>query len=190
MTAHANRQPGTTSEAPRGQMVSEMLIPPGRPANPSRWSKRVLLAVLAAIGCLVALYLALYQTGVIATVWEPFFGDGSMKILDSSLARSLPVPDAALGAVAYAIEVVLDLIGGEDRWGALPWVTIVFGLLALGMALGSIGLVLMQAFYFDAFCTLCLVSAAISLTIVGPALGEPIAAIHWLRNSRHHIERK
>lgn len=146
------------------------------------------LAVLAGIGCLVALYLTLYQTGAIHSVWEPFFGDGSIKILDSSLARSLPVPDAALGAGAYLCEVVLDLIGGEDRWRALPWVAIVFGLLALGMALGSLGLVLAQAFYFQAFCTLCLVSAAISLIIVGPALAEPIASIQWLRTS-HREER-
>jgi uncharacterized membrane protein len=183
MSAHATGQSDTA-----GNASASWLIPPGLSSNPSRWSKRAPLAVLAAIGCLVALYLTLYQTGVIDTVWEPFFGHGSVKILDSSLARSLPVPDAALGAFAYFCEVVLDLIGGEDRWRRLPHVTIVFGLLALGMALGSIGLVLLQAFYFSAFCTLCLVSAAISLIIVGPALGEPIASITWLR-IHHHTER-
>lgn len=182
MTAHATRQPGTTRDTSPGR-----LIPPGRTSNPSRWSKRAPLAVLAAIGCLVALYLTLYQTGVIGSVWEPFFGDGSIKILDSSLARSLPVPDAGVGAFAYFCEVVLDLIGGESRWRTLPRVTIAFGLLAVGMALGSVGLVLLQAFYFNAFCTLCLVSAAISLVIVGPALGEPLASINWIR--QQHTER-
>lgn len=144
------------------------------------------LAVLAVSGGLIALYLTLSQTGAIGAVWEPLFGDGSVKILDSSLARSLPVPDAALGAVAYGCEAVLDLFGGEDRWRRLPWVSIPFGVLAVGMALGSIGLVLAQAFYFQAFCTLCLASAAISLIIVGPALSEPIASIQWLR--RPHVE--
>jgi len=144
------------------------------------------LAILAAVGCLIALYLALYQTGWIDTVWEPLFDDGSVTVLDSSLARSLPVPDAAVGAFAYACEVVLDLIGGEDRWRTRPYVTIAFGLLALGMALGSIGLVLLQAFYFDAFCTLCLASAAISLIIVGPAMAESIASIQAMRR---HMER-
>lgn len=188
MTAHASRQPETVSRGRRDVRQDAPLIPPGHATNPSRWAKRLPLAILAAIGCLVALYLTLYQTGVFDTVWEPFFGDGSVKILNSSLARSLPVPDASLGAVAYACEVALDLIGGEDRWRTLPWVTIVFGLLALGMALGSIGLLLAQAFYFQAFCTLCLASAAISLIIVGPALSEPLASIQWLRN-RHHEQR-
>lgn len=184
MGAHASQQPGMVGRRPWEASAKDALIPPGHAANPSRWAKRLPLAALAALGCLIALYLALYQTGVVGTIWEPFFGDGSARILDSSLARSLPVPDAALGAIAYACEVALDLIGGEDRWRTLPWVTVLFGLLALGMAVGSLGLVLAQAFYFQAFCTLCLASAAISLIIVGPALGEPLASIAWLRDQQ------
>ena len=168
----------------RGSETAHSLIPTGFTANPSRMSKRLPLAGLALCGALVALYLTLYQVDVIDSVWEPFFGDGSRKILDSSLARSLPVPDAALGVVAYLAEVVLDLIGGEDRWRRRPAVVLVFGALVLGMAAGSIGLVLLQAFYFRAFCTLCLVSAGISLVIAALALGEPLASLRFLRE-RH-----
>ncbi|MGI8485628.1 MAG: vitamin K epoxide reductase family protein, partial [Thermomicrobiales bacterium] len=127
------------------------------------------------------LYLTLYQINVIGSVWEPFFGNGSKKILDSSLATSLPIPDALLGVIAYLVEVVLDLAGGEDRWHRRPWLTIAFGVVVIGMAAGSVGLVLMQAFYFQAFCTFCLVSAAISFVIAGLALGEPRASLRHLR---------
>jgi len=168
----------------QGNVAAHSLIPTGFTANPSRMSKRLPLAVLALCGALVALYLALYQVDVIGSVWEPFFGDGSQKILDSSLARSLPVPDASLGVVAYLAEIVLDLMGGEDRWRRRPAITLAFGALVLGMAVGSIGLVLLQAFYFQAFCTLCLVSAGISLVIAALALGEPLASLRFLRE-RH-----
>jgi len=183
-TNHATHQTGTSMDSRQGNATTHSLIPTGFAANPSRMSKRLPLAVLALGGALVALYLTLYQVDVIGAVWEPFFGDGSRKILDSSLARSLPVPDAALGVVAYLAEIVLDLTGGEDRWHRQPAITLAFGALVLGMAAGSIGLVLLQAFYFRAFCTLCLVSAGISLVIAALALGEPLASLRFLRE-RH-----
>ena len=174
-------QSNSGSHSRSGMEDRTTLVPNRYSANPSRMAKRIPLAVLAGCGALVALYLTLYQTNAIGTVWEPFFGDGSKKILDSSLATSLPVPDALLGVIAYLIEVALDLAGGEDRWRRRPWLTIAFGVVVVGMALGSVGLVLMQAFYFQAFCTLCLVSAAISFIIASLGLGEPLASLRHLR---------
>ncbi len=165
----------------KGRGSLDVLIPDGYSANPSRIGKRLPLAFLAGCGALVALYLTLYQINVFGTVWEPFFGDGSRKILDSSLATSLPVPDALLGVVAYLIEVVLDFAGGEDRWRRNPWLTTAFGVVVAGMAVGSIGLMFLQVFYFRSYCTLCLVSAALSLIIASLALGEPLASIRYLR---------
>lgn len=60
------------------------LIPQGWSYNPSEWSQRLPIVYLAVCGFGIALYLALYQWGVIAAVWEPFFGHGSRTILDSS----------------------------------------------------------------------------------------------------------
>src|SRR5699024_1468670 len=112
---------------------------------------------------------------------------GSLTILNSSISRSLPIPDAALGALAYFCEFVLDMIGDENRWHSLPYVAVSLGVLAVGMALGSIGLVALQVAYFEAFCTLCLLSAAISFSIVGPALVESLASIRRIR--QQHSER-
>lgn len=147
-------------------------IPNGWRYNPSTWSERLPLAGLAAIGCLISVYLSLYQAGAIGAVWDPFFGNGSQRVLRSALSRWLPVPDAALGGAGYALEIVLAMIGGEERWRTKPWVSVGFGLLALAMGLVSLGLVICQPLLAHAWCTLCLCSAAISLVVVGPAINE------------------
>ena len=83
--------------------------PPGWVYNPSAWSQRVPIAVLATIGFGIAGWLALFQLGALPAIWEPFFGDGSRTILTSGVSRMLPVPDAALGAFGYLH------FGGDDR---------------------------------------------------------------------------
>ncbi|HZI72549.1 MAG TPA: vitamin K epoxide reductase family protein, partial [Gemmatimonadales bacterium] len=81
-------------------------VPPGWSYNPSSWSERVPLIALAVVGGVIATYLALYQTGVVNSVWDPFFGSGSQTILKSSVSRILPIPDAALGALGYVLDAV------------------------------------------------------------------------------------
>ncbi len=154
--------------------------------NPSAWHARLPVAALAAAGFVIATYLALYQAGVLRAVWEPFFGAGSRTILRSSLARALPIPDAALGAAAYACEVLLDLLGDEMRWRRAPRLVVLFGLLVAATAAGSLGLVLAQALVFRAWCTLCLTSAALSWLVVLLASREVLAAYDVLRGRRRH----
>lgn len=115
--------------------------------------------------------------GVVADVWEPFFGNGSTRVLkESAIARHLPVPDASLGALAYLVEAVLEAAGGDDRWRRRPGIVLLLGLTAAGMAVGSALLVLTQAVFIRAFCTLCLVSAACSFVIAGSVADEVWAA--------------
>jgi len=90
-------------------------IPSGWTYNPSAWSDRVPLLVLALVGFGIAAYLALYQVGFFSSVWEPFFGNGSQIILHSRLSRFLPIPDAALGALGYTLEVISGISGGRGR---------------------------------------------------------------------------
>ncbi len=73
------------------------------------------ILVLAAAGLGVASYLAAYQFGSLRSVWEPFFGDGSVRVLHSFLSRLLPLPDAAVGACGYAAELVAGAVGGAHR---------------------------------------------------------------------------
>jgi len=71
-----------------------------RPLRPSALSHRRPVALLALAGALIAAYLSLFELGVTHEVWDPLFGDGSRAVLTSTLATSLPVPDAVLGVVA------------------------------------------------------------------------------------------
>lgn len=176
----------TTVKAPVERMGGEARpasAPPGWAGNPSAWRERLPLVALAALGCAVATYLTLYQVGIFRTVWEPFFGAGSRTILDSSVARFLPVPDASLGAVAYLLEAGCGLLGGTARWRTAPWLVLAYGALVGMLGLGSVVLVILQPVAFGAWCSLCLVSAAISIGLLGPALREPLAALQHLRRA-------
>ena len=89
-------------------------LPPGMSYNPSERSRRLPGSAPALTGFCIATYLALYQVGVIAAVWEPFFGNGSRLLLkQSAVAHLLPIPDAALGAAVYLLEVITGAIGGR-----------------------------------------------------------------------------
>ncbi len=148
-----------------------------RGRNPSAWRERLPLIVLALLGCAIASYLALYQLGVVATVWEPLFGNGSQIILHSIVARMLPVPDAGLGAAGYALDVLLGLLGGRERWRTAPWLVVAFGALVGLMGAGSLVLLLVQPLLLHAGCTLCIASALISLSIASLAVREVRAAV-------------
>ncbi|MGH8958678.1 MAG: vitamin K epoxide reductase family protein [Acidimicrobiia bacterium] len=158
--------------------------PPGWSYNPSAWSERTPIVVLATVGLGIATYLTLYQVGVVSTVWEPFFGTGTDEILNSRLSRILPIPDAALGAFGYLLDAGTGVIGGVDRWRTMPWMVLLFGLAIGPLGAGSIFLVISQPLLVNAWCTLCLVSAAISVAMIGPAMDEVLASLQHLRRQR------
>ena len=163
--------------------MGDSTCPPGWTYNPSSWAERLWIAAVAGGGLLISGYLALYQLEVIEEVWEPFFGPGSEHVLNSFLSRVLPVPDAALGAAAYLLDVVTGLIGGRTRWRTMPWMVVLFGLAVGPLGLVSVLLVIAQPVVLNAWCTLCLTSAFISLVIIGPAMDEVLASLQYLRRS-------
>ncbi len=150
--------------------------------NPSRTSKRLASGALALLGAVIALRLAAYQMGWTAPPWEPLFGDGAERVLRSSFSRALPFPDAALGAVGYLAEALALAWGGAQRWRTQPLAVYLTAAIAAAMALGSAGLVALQVMWIHALCTLCLVSALLSLVLVIPAAMELAAA--WKRKTR------
>ena len=115
----------------------------------------------------------------------PFFGDGSETILNSSVSHVLPIPDAVLGLIGYLADALTGAIGGKGRWRTMPWIVIIFGLAIGPLGAVSVLLVILQPVVYDSFCTLCLVSAAISLAMIPPAIDEIQASIeHLLRERR------
>ena len=155
--------------------------PPGWSYDPSAWSQRIPIVLLALVGFAIATYLSLFQFGVLATVWEPFFGDGSRRVLTSEISRVLPVPDAALGAAGYLVDAVTGVIGGRGRWRTMPWIVIVFGLAVGPLGAVSILLVVLQPVQLGAWCTLCLASALVSVIMIGPAMDEFLASLQHLK---------
>lgn len=159
-------------------------IPPGWDSNPASWEQRLPIVGLALVGLGIATYLALFQLNVVANVWEPFFGNGSRKVLTSGISRVLPIPDAALGALAYLVDALSGSIGGVRRWKTMPWIVIVFGLAVGPLGFVSILLVILQPVLFNTWCTLCLASAAISVSMIGPAMDELLASLQYMQRVR------
>ncbi|MFZ0388853.1 MAG: vitamin K epoxide reductase family protein [Calditrichia bacterium] len=156
-------------------------VPPGWDYNPAAWSQRIPIIILGFVGFLIAGYLALYQLEVFKTVFEPFFGDGSHKILNSKISHLLPVPDGAIGAFGYFLDVLTGAIGSPKRWKTMPWIVIIFGFAVGPLGIVSIMLVIFQPVLFNAWCTLCLTSALISMLMIGPALDEVLASLQYLK---------
>ncbi|MBV9544466.1 MAG: vitamin K epoxide reductase [Chloroflexi bacterium] len=147
-------------------------------SEPSAWPHRVAVVVLALLGAAIATYLTLYQWQVTSSVWDPIFGPGSSEaVLTSPISRMLPLPDATLGAIAYLVEALLAGLGGTDRWRRQRGLVLVYGIALAGLALTSVGLVLVQLLVVHAFCTLCLSSAALSWVNAWLGHGEVIAAL-------------
>ncbi|MGI8952605.1 MAG: vitamin K epoxide reductase family protein [Chitinophagaceae bacterium] len=156
-------------------------IPPGWSYNPSTWPQRLPLFFIALIGVGIATYLSLYQLKITDHVWDPFFGNQTEKILTSPVSKLLPVPDALLGVFAYLIDVVSGAIGNTIRWKTKPWIVIVFGIAVGPLGLVSILLVISQPVFFNAWCTLCLCSAVISVVMISPAMDEMLASLQFLQ---------
>ena len=160
------------------------LKPPGWRANPSSWNQRLPIVALAVVGTAIASYLTMFQYNMVATVWEPFFGDGSRTVLTSPTSFVLPISDAALGALSYLADAVTGVIGGRTRWRTMPWIVIVFGVAVGPLGAISILLVMAQPVLYDSFCTLCLASAVVSLAMIGPAMDEVLASCQFIRRER------
>jgi uncharacterized membrane protein len=153
--------------------------------NPSAWSQRIPISLLAAIATVIASYMALFQWGLITSVWDPFFGHGSETVLRSKAAQTmdrwLHVPDAAFGAWGYLSEAILGLVGSTRRWQYRPWMVLLFGIDVIPLGGVSAILVICQGFVVGAWCTLCLTTAAISLVLVVLAYDEVWASLCYLR---------
>jgi nucleoside-diphosphate-sugar epimerase/uncharacterized membrane protein len=173
-------------------------VPPGWDYSPSAWLQRLPVIALAFAGLHISRYLAAYQLGHIDSVWEPFFAggaspkNGTEEIITSSVSEAWPVPDAGLGAVTYALEILTGIIGSARRWRTMPWLVILFGLMIVPLGLVSLIFIIIQPIVIGTWCTLCLVAAAAMLVQIPYSLDELVATAQFLRRrkqSRHSLLR-
>ena len=169
--------------------------PPGWSHNPSEWFQRVPIILLAFVGFFISRYLTAYQLGHIDGIWEPFFTDpdgsnknGTEAIITSSLSEAWPVPDAGLGAMTYALEILVGMIGSRERWRTMPWLVTLFGIMIVPLGIVSITFIIIQPILLGTWCTLCLIAAAAMLIQIPYSLDELVATGQFLHR-RHKAGR-
>jgi len=143
--------------------------------NPSSWSQRVRVSLVAIPGVVLSAYMGLFQLGLLPTVWDPVFGDGSRRVLTSDVSHAMSawfrMPDAILGTLA----------GSTRRWQYRPWLVIVFGIDVIPLGIVSAVLVVLQGAVVGYWCFLCLVTAVISLALVVLAYDEVWSCLLYLK---------
>lgn len=160
-------------------------VPKGWSYNPSSWPQRWIMIVLGFAGWVVSRYLGAFQLGYIDHAWDPFFGDGSRKILNSDMSHMWPISDGAFGALAYTFEFLMGWMGSPSRWRTMPWMVTLFGILVIPLGLVHIFLVISQPVVVGEWCTFCLLAAAIMLPMIPLEIDEVIAmGQHMLQAKR------
>jgi hypothetical protein len=159
-------------------------VPPGWSYNPSAWSQRAPIIAMAFLGFFIAQYLAAFQLGYHDAPWDPFFGDGTRRVLTSSVSKAFPVSDAGLGAVAYLVEALTGFAGGTRRWRTMPWLVLVFGFMVVPAGVVSIVLIILQPVAVGAWCGFCLITAVTTLLMISPAADEIVATLQFLGRAR------
>lgn len=152
--------------------------------NPSSWSQRVRVSLVALIGVIISAYMGLYQWKLIPHVWDPIFGRQTEFVLSSTLSHWMSnlfhLPDAMLGSLAYLGDIIFGLAGSTRRWQYRPWIVVIFGFDVIPLGVVSVLLVIAQGFIVKAWCFLCLVSAVISIILIILAYDEVWTSLVFL----------
>lgn len=163
-------------------------LPPGWSFNPSSWTQRLPIIVLALVGLQVSRYLAAYQLGHIDSVWEPFFlgspdnpRNGTEEIITSHVSKAWPVSDAAVGGYTYVLEILTGIVGSRMRWRTMPWLVLLFGLMIAPLGITSIFFIIIQPIVIGTWSTLALIGAAAVLIQIPYSLDELLATLQFMR---------
>lgn len=169
--------------------VTGPTIPKGWDYSPSDWFQRLPVIILAIVGLGFSYYLAAYQLEAIDGVWDPFFPapdgrdpalNGTEAIVTSAVSEAWPLPDAGVGAVAYALEIIVGVIGTSRRWRTMPWLVVLFGLLIVPLGVVSIGFIIIQPIVIGTYSTLALVGATAMVLQIPFSLDELVATGQFL----------
>jgi nucleoside-diphosphate-sugar epimerase len=163
-------------------------MPPGWSYNPSAWTQRLPIILLALVGLQVSRYLAAYQLGHVETVWEPFFQgaapdprNGAEEIITSHVSEAWLVSDAAVGGYTYVLEILTGIVGSRARWRTMPWLVVLFGLMIAPLGIVSIFFIIIQPIVIGTWSTLALIGAAAMLVQIPYSLDELLATLQFIR---------
>jgi hypothetical protein len=163
-------------------------IPVGWSYNPSTWTQRLPIVLLAVVGLYVSRYLAAYQLGHVDGVYEPFFEgspadpkNGTEEIITSWVSEAWPVSDAAVGGYTYALEILTGIVGSRARWRTMPWLVVLFGLMIAPLGVVSIFFIIIQPILLGTWSSLALLGAAAMLVQIPYSLDELLASVQFIR---------
>jgi uncharacterized membrane protein len=139
-------------------------------------TRRLAIAALSFAGIAEALYMLAYDEGLLDSLWCPFFGEGCEIVGRSQHAKHFGVPNAAVGAVAYAGMAALALWAGDKP--RRRWQPALLSAVAGTAAATSAFLIYEQGAKVRAWCFWCLNSAAINAAILPISI---VDARHALR---------
>ncbi len=123
-------------------------------------NRRMLTTLVALVGVFVALYLALYKTGVIGTL---ACGAGGCETVQTSpWADFVGIPVAAWGVGFYALVFALAFLGTLERWADSRGLSIAMLVLTGWGVVFSGWLTYLELFVIHAICRWCVVSAVIA----------------------------
>lgn len=131
---------------------------------------RMVAAVLSLTGVFVSTYLALYKFGLIG---ELVCGVGSCQTVQlSRWADLLGLPVAAWGVLFYLATLGVSLVGVQPRFAESRGPTIVLLALTGWGVVFSLWLTYLELFVIDAICQWCVVSAIITVLLLGAAIAD------------------
>lgn len=96
------------------------------------------------------------------------------------------MPDAGLGALTYALEIIVGAVGSAARWRTMPWLAVAFGIMIMPLCTVSIFFIIIQPIVIGTYCTLCLVAATAMLLKLPFSVDKPVATYQFLRR-RHQV---
>jgi hypothetical protein len=170
--------------AKQAEPVREIFPPAGWSYNPSGWEHRIPTVALAMLCWFFSRYMAAYQLGYIDHVWDPFFKEGTLRVITSTISRSFPVSDAGLGAVCYTLEFLLGWQGSSQRWSQMPWLVFAFAFLVIPVGIVSVTLIILQPVAVGAWCSWCLATASCMLLMIILTAGELVGVVQFLAEVR------
>jgi|SRR5579862_511518 len=157
--------------------------PKGWSYNPSAWKHRIPTIGLAMLCWFFARYMASYQLGYISEILDPFFADGTLRVVTSNVSRAFPISDAGLGALFYSLEALLGWQGDERRWQTMPWVVFAYAFLVVPGGIISIIMIILQPVVAGAWCTWYLATALCMLLMIVLTAGELVASWQFVKES-------
>lgn len=133
------------------------------------------IAVLALVGLLISLYLALHKLGYVGSLQCGVGDCGTVQSSRYSVFLGFPV--AYWGIAAYSVFLGLALLGIQPRWVGSRWIALaLFAMATVGLAFSAY-LTYLEAAVIRAWCQWCVVSAILVALIF-------LLAIPGLRRAR------